>query len=130
MKLAIIISLLIVGFSSVLVYAQKNRTSTTSSLTFQTVQSDIAKGGQLIDVRTAPEYSDGHIENAINLSLQDMQQNVFPTAAKDKPVYVYCRSGSRSSQATKLLKADGYQTVIDLGAMAHVQSIGGLIKTN
>ena len=97
-------------------------------LTFQTVQTDIAGGGQLIDVRTPAEYSNSHIDGAINLSLQDIQQGSVPSAAKDKPVYLYCHSGSRSGQATRVLKAAGYQNIVDLGAIAHVQAIGGNIK--
>jgi rhodanese-related sulfurtransferase len=95
----------------------------------QTIKDDISKGGKLIDVRTATEYESGHIDGAVNLSLQDIQAGTLPTAPKDKPVYVYCRSGNRSSQASATLKAAGYQNIIDLGTITHVQSIGGEIKT-
>ena len=52
----------------------------------------------------------------------------MPTVAKNKPIYVYCHSGVRAGQATTLLKKAGYTNIIDLGAITHVQSLGGIIK--
>ena len=100
-----------------------------TSLTMQTVKDEVVKGGLLIDVRTATEYAESHIDGAINLSLQDMQAGTLPTVTKDKSVYVYCHSGNRSGQATTILKEAGFQNATDLGAMTHVQSIGGVIKS-
>lgn len=125
MKFGIILVIVVVGFVGTLFFPHSNKT-TTASLTFKTVQADVAKGGQLIDVRTPAEFANGHIKGAINLSLQAMQQRSLPTVAKTQPVYVYCHSGNRSSQATVILKAAGYH-VIDLGAIAHVESIGGTL---
>jgi rhodanese-related sulfurtransferase len=99
-------------------------------LTFKDVQESITKsGGQLLDVRTAEEYEAGHIEGAINLSLQDIQAGKLPDLSKDKTVYVYCRSGNRSKQAMTALTAAGYTQVKDLGAITHVQSIGGTLAS-
>ena len=108
--------------------AQSNSTKTTvPTMTIQTIQTDIKSGAQLIDVRTADEYNTSHIDGAINLSLQDMQSGTMPNISKDKTIYVYCHSGNRSGQATTILKAAGYK-VTDLGAITHVQSLGGIIK--
>ena len=128
MKTTVIVALIVISFIGFYMYAQKKSPPSNSSLSISTIQTDIASGGQLIDVRTAEEYKTSHIDGAINLSLQDIEQGTLPTAQKDKPVYVYCRSGSRSGQATMRLKAAGYQNIIDLGAMTHVQSIGGSIR--
>ena len=51
---------------------------------------------------------------AINISVQELngKLNKIP---KDKPVVVYCRSGSRSSQAARTLLGAGYTDVYDLG---------------
>lgn len=100
-----------------------------AALSMQTIETEVSKGGQLIDVRSAAEYASGHIDGAINLSLQDIQQGNMPSVAKDKPIYVYCQSGNRSSQAASSLKKAGYQNTIDLGAIKQVQSIGGNIKS-
>lgn len=131
MKFVIIIAVVVLGLGGLFFVTQKNHSSTNSTaqqLTFQAVQNDVSNGAQLIDVRTAEEYAAGHINGATNLSLQDIQAGKLPTTSKDKTVYVYCHSGNRSSQAAILLKGSGY-TVVDLGAITHVQSIGGTITT-
>lgn len=128
MKFAVILAVIVAGFAGVLLFTHGNTKTTTPSLSFKTVQADVAKGGQLIDVRTPAEFADGHISGAVNLSLQAMQQSSLPKVAKTQPVYVYCHSGNRSSQATVILKAAGYN-VVDLGAMTHVESIGGTLTT-
>lgn len=71
---------------------------------------------QLVDVRTAPEFAQGHLAQAINI---DMRQSGFVAnmeqqVAKDKPVYVYCRSGRRSAAAAQMLRQAGYTEVYDL----------------
>lgn len=133
-KLTIIAIIVILGLGGLFVVSRSNKKtdasgSSNTPLSMQTVNDDINGGGQLLDVRTATEYASGHIDGAVNLSLQDIQSGTMPTVPKDKPVYVYCHSGNRSSQATATLKAAGYQNIIDLGAITHVQSIGGEIKT-
>ena len=129
MKFIVIIAVVVLGLGGLFFVTQKNSSNTqTPELTFQTVQSDVANGSQLVDVRTAEEYAAGHINGAVNLSLQDIQAGKMPTVSKDKTVYVYCHSGNRSGQATTILKGAGY-TVVDLGAITHVQSIGGTITT-
>ncbi len=98
-------------------------------LTFAEVQSNVAAGAILYDVRTPAEYTDGHFEDAIDFNVEDMSAGQIPDLPKDKKIYVYCRSGSRSSQATSILKSAGFTDVNDLGGLSKVQSIGGkLIK--
>ncbi len=70
---------------------------------------------QLLDVRSAEEYAEGHLDSAINIDVQepDFQAETSRELQKDKKVYVYCRSGRRSLLAGEMLAKDGY-TVIDL----------------
>lgn len=128
MKFGVILAVIVAAFAGLLFFTHGNTKPTTPSLSFKTVQADVAKGGQLVDVRTPAEFASSHISGAMNLSLQAMQQGSLPTVTKTQPVYVYCHSGSRSSQATLILNAAGYH-VIDLGAMTHVESIGGTLTT-
>lgn len=129
MKFLIIAAVVVLGIGGLILISPKSDdTKSSPSLTMQTVQRDTAAGGQLIDVRTTAEYAAGHIDGAVNLPVETIQAGAMPTVTKTKPVYLYCRSGSRSRQATTVLQAAGYQNVIDLGAMTHVQSIGGIIK--
>ena len=67
----------------------------------------------LLDVRTAAEYDEGHLQNAINI---DVTQDGFVEKAKsmlpiDKTIAVYCRSGKRSALAAGGLTKEGYKVV-------------------
>ncbi len=69
---------------------------------------------QLIDVRTPEEYQEGYIENAI---LIDYFSEDFKTKIqeldKEKPVYLYCRSGNRSGKASIILLDLGFTEIVD-----------------
>ena len=67
----------------------------------------------VLDVRTAAEYAEGHIEGAV---LIDQGQSDFIEQAKaelsnDKIIAVYCRSGRRSANAAGRLADIGYKCV-------------------
>ena len=67
----------------------------------------------VLDVRTADEFKDGHLEGALNI---DQAQSDFIQKAKkmlpsDKTIAVYCRSGRRSASAAGKLAVEGYQAV-------------------
>lgn len=122
----LIVIALAVGF----VNGNKNSAeSSTEKLTFADVSSEIDGGAILYDVRSPEEYADGHFEDATNFDVENMLAGSLPDVPKDKKIYVYCRSGNRSSQATSLLESAGFTDINDLGGLADVQSIGGkLIK--
>lgn len=71
---------------------------------------------QLVDVRTANEYRGGHIKSAINIDFFDAAgfATAFEKMSKDKPVYLYCRSGARSKKASKRLIDMGFTQIYDL----------------
>lgn len=72
----------------------------------------------LVDVRTEEEYLKNHLTDAINIPLDDILNNVgMDDIDKDVPVIVYCRSGSRSSEAMSKLISEGYKYVYDLGSI-------------
>lgn len=76
-----------------------------------------AKDAVLLDVRTADEYCQGHIEGSLNIPLQNIHavKNNIPDL--DKPIYVHCLSGARSAQATSVLRSMGYTNVTDIGGI-------------
>ena len=63
-----------------------------------------------LDVRTADEYEAGHIPGAMNISVQTLADHLVKVP-KDKRLYVYCRSGNRSTVASKLLADAGFNNV-------------------
>lgn len=69
----------------------------------------------LLDVRTHEEFTESHIPGAINIPVQGLV-NRLSEIAYGLPVIVYCRSGSRSSIAVRILSDAGYDQVYDLGA--------------
>lgn len=70
---------------------------------------------QLIDVRTPEEFEAGHIENALNIDFFSEQFNAdFEKLDKEKPIYIYCKSGNRSGQAAKKLAVMGFEMIYDL----------------
>lgn len=70
---------------------------------------------QLIDVRTPEEFAEGHIEGAQNIDFKaDDFLEQFSRIDKDRPVYIYCRSGKRSSDAAEQLSELGFPKIIDL----------------
>ena len=73
------------------------------------------KNVQLVDVRTSAEFNGGHIKGAKNIDFFSGKFNVeLNKLNKDKAVYVYCRSGSRSRQTSKKLEAMGFTEIYDL----------------
>jgi rhodanese-related sulfurtransferase len=70
---------------------------------------------QLIDVRTPKEFSTGHINKARNINyFADNFKSIAKDLDKDKAVYVYCRSGKRSSKSAKILQELGFTQIFDL----------------
>ena len=66
-----------------------------------------------LDVRTASEYSQGHIPGAllIDVTQADFMQKAEQLLPKDKTIALYCRSGRRSKTAAQLLSKQGYQVI-------------------
>ncbi|MDQ8006052.1 MAG: rhodanese-like domain-containing protein [Pedobacter sp.] len=75
----------------------------------------LKKNIQLIDVRTEKEFAEQHIEKAVNVNIEDINfEKAVQSLDKGKPVYLYCRSGKRSSKAAKKLDSLGFQKIYDL----------------
>lgn len=69
--------------------------------------------GQVIDVREPWEYRNGHIPGAINVPVGRLSEHL-PRLSKDKPVLLYCQSGTRSAIAARILKKQEFEQVYHL----------------
>lgn len=72
----------------------------------------------VLDVRTAQEYAEGYIPNAVNLPNEEIGKEppeLLPD--KDAVLLVYCRSGRRSKAAADKLVELGYTKVYDFGGI-------------
>jgi phage shock protein E len=74
----------------------------------------ISDGVLVIDVRSAEEYSEGHIDGSINIPHTQIDR-IAELIGDDlaRPVVVYCRSGNRSGQAESALQKLGYTGVFN-----------------
>lgn len=81
----------------------------------------IKNGAQVIDVRSNSEFQSGHINGAINIPLQDLQNNISKLK-KDKPVITCCASGMRSASAKNILKSNEFVEVHNGGGWMSLQS--------
>lgn len=75
-----------------------------------------AVGAQLVDVRTPQEYIRGHIRKAININFNDdnFEELIKTKLDKSRPVYVYCFSGKRSTDAVNFMRELGYKKIFEL----------------
>ena len=75
-----------------------------------------AGGVQVLDVRTAGEYSGSHLKNVLQADWTDKAQFAERTKYldKNKTLLVYCAGGGRSGQAAVWLKEQGFKEVINL----------------
>lgn len=67
----------------------------------------------IVDVRKKSEFDSEHLQQAINVPLNEINQHLaqFP---KDKPFVIHCAGGYRSMIAASILKQRGWDHVIDI----------------
>lgn len=71
-----------------------------------------------IDVRTADEFSAGHVTQAVNIPYDVIAEGIGSVSEdKDALIYVYCRSGRRSGIAKETLEGLGYTEVVNVGGL-------------
>lgn len=72
----------------------------------------------LLDVRTAEEYEEKHIPDAVNIPNETIgTEEIQKLPDKDQLILVYCRSGNRSKQASQKLADLGYTNVVEFGGI-------------
>jgi rhodanese-related sulfurtransferase len=79
----------------------------------------------VIDARDPAQFAKGHIPGAINMDWRQVlaKRNAIP---KNKPVLIYCNTGSLSAQAGFALRVAGWENVRILqGGMSEWQAKGG-----
>jgi rhodanese-related sulfurtransferase len=67
----------------------------------------------VLDVRTPSEYDDGHIEDAINIPVDELEGRFGELDPGDE-LLVYCRTGNRSIRAVRLLEENGFTNVFHM----------------
>lgn len=69
----------------------------------------------VIDVRTEPEWKEGHLEGALLIPYEKIGEEIGKVAPDKKAkIVVYCRTGRRSGIALDTLMKMGYEDVTNL----------------
>jgi phage shock protein E len=84
------------------------------------LQQIIKEGGQLIDVRSPVEFSQGALEGAINMPINSFQY-LKDSIDSSKPVVLYCRTGARSGMVKNYLEQLGFDQVHNIGGIRQFQ---------
>lgn len=84
----------------------------------------------LLDVRTIEEYKSGHLREATLIPVNELAQNIgMLKASKSKQIIVYCRSGSRSVSASRILEENGFTPLNVKGGILQLRGAGAeLVK--
>ena len=80
------------------------------------------QGAVIIDVRSAAEYSGGHINGSKNIPLDKLKASLGSLTDKNATIITCCASGMRSGMAKSVLKAEGYQHVYNGGGWASLKA--------
>lgn len=78
----------------------------------------------IIDVRQPFEFRSGHAVGAVNIPVGMISRVGDALGPKDRPLVVYCRSGSRSGGAARTLGQLGFSKVRDAGGLNAARSSG------
>jgi rhodanese-related sulfurtransferase len=79
----------------------------------------------VLDVRSPAEFAAGHLPNARNIPLADLDKRIAELPAK-RPVLVCCANGSRSGRAARQLKQAGREDVYNLAGGLQAWQQAGL----
>ena len=77
----------------------------------------------VIDVRTPVEFAEVHVPQARSVPLDELKPAVLQLA-KDRPVYLLCRSGQRASKAAEQFAREGFAepVVVEGGTLAWIEA--------
>lgn len=82
----------------------------------------LRNGAYLIDVRSKGEFAGGSAPEAVNIPMSEIR-NQLEKIKKKKEVVVFCRSGSRSGMAKRILKEAGMTAVYNGGSLYDIREI-------
>jgi rhodanese-related sulfurtransferase len=107
---------IIASLTFVLVLTGCSSSSSAADLSVTEFSTKIAEAGVItLDVRTPGEFNDGHIEGALLIDFQSGNfENEIESLDKNQTYAVYCRSGSRSGQAVKVMREAGFNDIYNL----------------
>jgi rhodanese-related sulfurtransferase len=104
-----------VSLGAVLFYEIKLRSQAVGQLSVADAVRLINRGATIVDVRKPEEYGAGHIVNARNIPLGEIETDAkIVKKPKDKVLVTVCESGITSRRAAALLRHAGFENVFSL----------------
>jgi phage shock protein E len=82
----------------------------------------VKQGAIILDVRSKGEYAGGHIKGSMNISVDQLQNNLGKLKDKNKPIITCCASGMRSASAKSILKSNGFSQVYNGGGWSSLRN--------
>ena len=73
------------------------------------IESLLADGATIVDVRTPGEYQMGNVPGSINIPLNEVPSRIEEIKELDGPLLMCCASGNRSGQACSFLGQQGIE---------------------
>ncbi len=111
---------LVMAFSSTVIYSQ-DKIPVTKSRTTQKTKQTTKNETFYVDVRTPAEFAQGSVKGAINIPLDQIENQLAKFKGK-KNIVVFCRSGNRSSQAKVILEQNGFTNIKNGGSWEDVNA--------
>ncbi|MEJ4086890.1 MBL fold metallo-hydrolase [Galbibacter orientalis] len=87
--------------------------ATINSITAETFQEEYNDSLNILDVRKPGEYESEHLEKGITFPLDFINEHMGELD-KNKKYYVHCAGGYRSAIAASILKARGFENLVDI----------------
>ena len=110
---------IIIAFSAILIYYTQPQSLNTEidygDITIEQAKLLIESKPSLIilDVRRQDEYDIGHIERAIIIPVDELEDRLDELSKNDE-LLVYCRTGNRSSSAVNILQSNGFTMIFHM----------------
>ncbi len=84
----------------------------------------INEGAVVIDVRSEDEHKTSHVKATDNIPLEEISNKISSHVSDtNKTILLYCRTGSRSFVAKRILKKMNYDNVYNLGSFKRAKRI-------
>ena len=88
---------------------------------------DMSNVTEIIDVRSASEYAEGHLEGAVNIDVESAAfADEVGSLDKAGSYVLYCRSGHRAGIALDEMTSMGFTNVVNAGGYADASARTGL----
>jgi phage shock protein E len=87
----------------------------------------VPSDSMIIDVRSAEEFSTGHLQGAVNIDVNGPTFDSIISGLDPNGSYLlYCRSGNRSAVAAERMRQAGIVNITDLGSVEVAASATGI----